>query len=275
MGRALDWFSPLHPSRLSVIPEDRLTYTGGDTVRLRLEVQNAGPRDVRGIVVHWELPQAVTFDDRTVPAGWTWDGTTRLLSWTGDLARDERLVPVPEVVVTLDGAMGEDVTLTSRAEIVGDGIPVRRHAEWRVNAPDLRESGKSVPEGQRYLSVGERATFAVTVRNTGTRAADDFVVTDTLPSGLALVRTSVFADGGGRMDLDRVPNGIVWRGAVAPGHTTALTYQASVVTYQGGWLRNQAVLDDHRGRSMVLEASVFARPQVLLPWLGREIERDP
>jgi uncharacterized repeat protein (TIGR01451 family) len=275
MGGAIDAFSPLTTSRLSVVPETRLTYAPGDEVHLRLSVVNDGPSAVDATRVQWRLPVGARLDPTTVPPQWTYDQAAHALRWTGDLPRNTRLVPDPEITVALDGDLGENTHLTSTALLAGDGITITRTAEWRINAPDLRESSKSVPDDQRVVAAGQLARFTIAVRNTGTHPADDFILTDTLPVGLLLVRDSVFADAQAPVDLETVPGAIVWHGSVAPGRTAALTYAARVRTFQGGWLRNTAVLDDRHGDRITLAAAVFARPQLLFPWLGRQIDPDP
>jgi uncharacterized repeat protein (TIGR01451 family) len=275
MARSLDWFSPLHESRLSVEPRTRLTYASGDPVRLRLQLLNDGPRGVDGVSVRWTMPEGGRLDDRWTPPAWSWDEASRSLTWTGDIASNQRLAPDPEVVFVLDEGLGNDTAMSSSAVIVGEGITVTRRVDWRVNAADLRESNKSVPDPLRNLTRGETASFVINVRNTGTRDAEAFVVTDTLPSGLLLDPSSVFVESGEPPDLDTVPGGIVWRGSVAVGRGTSLSYTARVTTYRGGWLRNHALLTDSRGDSIPLTAAVFARPTLLFPWAGAEFDPDP
>ena len=75
--------------------------------------------------------------------------------------------------------------------------------------------------------------------------------------------------------VDAASNELVWRGSVTPGRTTALSYRARVGTFSGGWLTNEALVDDVHNGVTALRASVFARPKLLLPWLGREHDPDP
>ncbi|MFN2114386.1 MAG: S8 family serine peptidase [Anaerolineae bacterium] len=275
MVRALDWFSPMHGSRLVVSPDSRLSFASGDEVRLRLQLLNDGPRAVDRVHVRWVFPEGGSLDDRWTPPAWSWDESTRSLTWTGDIASNQRLVPEPEVVLQLDEGLGDRLTMESYADIAADGITITRRAAWRVNAPDLSESYKSVPDPDRNLTRGDTAHFVVNVRNTGTRDLGAFVVTDTLPAGLTLVPESVFVDSGSTPDLDTVPGGIVWRGAVDMGRATSMSYSAVVSTYRGGWLRNRAILTDAEGESMTLSAAVFARPTMMFPWAGAEVDNDP
>ncbi len=273
VARALDWFSPLTASRLTVLPEGRRTFSSGETVRLRLSLVNRGPLATRGIQARWQLPAGVTLDPADVPPGWTWEPTTYQLRWEGDLDLDAG--HDHELALQLADDLPEGAAMTSEVKLDdGLGLPLTRTATWRVNTADLASSSKSAP-GDRVLEVGELASFVVAVVNSGNRPTDGFVVTDTLPAGLVLVPASVAPSAGSQVDLTAVPNGIVWRGAVAAGRTASLSYSARVTTYNGGTLRNTAVLDDGHGNRLKLSAQVFARPHIMLPVTLRQVDEDP
>jgi uncharacterized repeat protein (TIGR01451 family) len=275
MARALDWFSPMYLSKLEIANDGRRTFASGDPVRLRLDLLNNGPRAVDGIAVRWEMPEGAELDPRYTPPNWSWDEATRTLSWSGDLARNQRLIPEPEVVLQLNEDLADNLGMSSTALINAEGITVTRAAQWRVNAPDLRGSNKSVPDADRNLTRGDAARFVINVRNSGTKAAAGFVVTDTLPTGLVLIPESVFVESGDPPDLDSQPGSIIWRGSVSAGSATSMSYSARVTSYRGGWLRNRAILTDEEGESIELSASVFSRPLLLFPWAGAQIDPDP
>jgi uncharacterized repeat protein (TIGR01451 family) len=156
----------------------------------------------------------------------------------------------------------------------GQGFGLVRSASWRVNAADLTASSKSAPGG-RVLEVGDVAAFVIAVVNSGNRPGRGFVVTDTLPSGLALIPGSVAPAAGTEVDLAALPNGLVWRGGVEPGRTASLAYSARVTSHAGGTLRNRALLDDGAGGRQVLSAAVSVRPRLLLPIALAQVDPDP
>lgn len=273
VGPALDWFSPLTASRLSIQPEGQATFGSGEPVRLRLSLVNRGPRATPGVQARWTLPEGVTLDEAEVPAGWRWVAAERLLTWTGDLAIDA--VRETDLVVHLLPDLPEQTKLSSWVAVDdGQGLPLTRRVTWQVNAADLSSSTKAAPGG-RAVDVGEEATFVIAVVNNGNRPARSFVVTDTLPAGLALVPNSVAPAAGTTVDLSGPPGTIIWRGNVEPGRTSSLSYRARVTTYNGGALTNVALLDDGGGQRYRLAAQIFARPHLLLPVTLRQVDADP
>jgi len=278
VARAMDWFSPFSGSQLALVDaqgqvETRRAFAGGDTVRLRLQVANGGPRAVGDAGVVWALPPGGSLVTPTIPAGgWAWDAAARTLAWRGRLERFEALAATVDYALDRDLPAGADMVAT--AEVGGEGITVTRRAAWHVNAADLSGSSKSVPDPQRDRRYGETAKFVVNVTNRGTRPAEWFVVTDTLPVGLTLVADSLFVEQGEARVA--APGMVLWRGPSLPPHGTAtLSYLARVTTRAGGWLRNEAVLVDDAGTRLALSAAVFARPQLVFPWLGWERDLDP
>jgi uncharacterized repeat protein (TIGR01451 family) len=268
MRRALDWFSPLTASQLRVVGE-RQTFAGGDAVKLELEIVNEGRAASKGLGLRWQLPMSTTLD--SVPAGWVLEGE-RTLTRTGSLAVGQRLLT--DVSLHLADHLPAPAFLTSSAEIVdSQGLPLRRQVSLRVNAPDLSNSRKSVPDDQRVLSVGDRTSFTIAIRNSGTRRADSVVVSDTLPVGLQLLPASIQADSGD-VRVDVGTGSIVWHVAVDVGRLAALSYQAQLVSFAGGPLRNRALVSSDDGERLALTAEVFAQPRLLLPWLGKQLNQD-
>jgi uncharacterized repeat protein (TIGR01451 family) len=273
LGRALDWFSPLTASRLAIVSDGRNTFGSGDTVRLSLTIANRGPRATPKVQVRWHVPTGAAVDPTTLPTGWTWAADSQELRWSGSLAANAGQEQV--VALQLAADLPEGATLRSWADIDdGLGLGLSRAVHWRVNAADLATSTKAAPGGG-VLDVGDQAAFVIAVVNTGNRPTGRFVVTDTLPVGLKLIPGSVAPAAGSAVDLSTVPNGIVWRGSVEPGHTASLAYSTRVVTYAGGTLRNRAVLDDGAGQRHILSAAVTVRPQLMLPIALAQVDPDP
>jgi uncharacterized repeat protein (TIGR01451 family) len=276
--RAMDWFSPVSPSRLdlldgqgAVVPPGRRTYAGGDTLRLRLQLHNDGPRPLDRVQVRWQLPAGAEISS-AIPSGWRWDAASRTLSWVGNLPRALRLSD--EVRLTLDADLPPHTALETVAEIGGDGFTISRRAAWRVNAPDLGQSSKTVPDAQRVLAYGDRARFVLSVQNNGTRSSSAFTLTDTLPAGLALVDGTV-SPASARVERPAA-SVLVWHGPpLAAQSATVLSYELRLTTRAGGPLHNEAWLVEQSAPPIRLTAAIFARPQLTFPWLGRQLDPDP
>ena len=277
-ARAADWFSPLTSSTLRIVddagrPLEQRAFAHGETIRLALTLAHTGPRATARVRVEWTLPEGVEFDPVDGPSGWSYEAGERRLVWRGSLSRggvEEAIIPL-----RLSADLPSGATLTSRAEILGDGLPVMRESEWRIDAPDLGRSIKSADDGVDGLEVGEDVIYSLIVRNDGVREAA-FTLTDTLPSGLELVDGSWrLSDSSGTVEADIDRGILVWRGSVPAERVTTLQYRARVVTRTGGTLRNTAVLTDDGGETWRLSADVFARPRLYFPWNGREFDEDP
>lgn len=278
IARALDWFSGLTDSSLSLVdaagrPETRRSFADGDRLNLRLRLHNGGPRALGDAAIEWTLPAGGSPDPATLPGPeWRWDPVRRSVRWRGSL--DRFTARAATLGFTLDRDLPAPGAMRSTVRLGAEGITLTRALDWRVNAPDLSASSKSVPDDQRQRRHGQTARFVIHVVNRGTRPVAGFRLTDTLPAGLVLVENSLGADGGHLEILG--PRGLAWEGPVlAPGAAAALSYDARVVTYAGGRLRNRALLVDDTGDTRILEASIFALPRLHLPWVGRQLDPDP
>jgi len=277
-ARALDWFGPLADSTLRLVnadgqPESRRTFAAGDSIFVELTARTDGTRGVDNARIAWSIPEGAEPDLGSLPPGWTWDVATRTIAWRGTVAtgRPARA----RLGLRLDADLPQETTMVTRAEMIGDGLAARREASWRVNAPDLAGSTKTASPDDRPLDFGSEVTFAITVRNDGTRDAA-FSVTDTLPAGLRLTPDSWYlSDGSGQVVGDPAAGTLRWQGSLAPRRVATLQYRTRVVSLAGGIQRNHAELDDGTGVRQTLSASVLVKPRVLLPWLGAEIVDDP
>ncbi|MGZ4590510.1 MAG: DUF7927 domain-containing protein, partial [Actinomycetes bacterium] len=80
------------------------------------------------------------------------------------------------------------------------------------------------PASGSVVGVGQRVTYTVTVRNTGTFAIDNEPAVDTLPSHVALVPGSI--TGGGTASVNG--RSITWPVSLAAGASATFTYQVTV-----------------------------------------------
>lgn len=171
------------------------------------------------------------------------------------------------------------MTFESEVQLNTEGLSIRRAIDWTVNAPNLEGSSKSVPDDQRIRRFGQRARFVLTVANSGTRGLSGFTVTDTLPAGLELVPASINPTDA-RIDRP-TPASLVWHGDPLPdGRVSTLTYEAIVTTRRGGVLSNRAVLTYASdglppADPIALGASIFARPELFMPWAAWQRVTDP
>ncbi len=279
LASAVAWFAPLADSELLLVDAtgrqtDRRAYGDGDTVRLELVVRPAVARDVAGAEIRWSLPEGASPLTGTLPSGWTWSEAERTLNWQGDVQRGRPLRAV--VALRIDPGAPAPGAMVSEAVLIGEGLAASTRVGWRVNAPDLSSASKSVGRPNEPFAYGSEVSFFLNVRNNGTRAADPFLVTDTLPAGLMLVPESwIITAGAGEVTGDPDQGRLHWRGVIPPGGLAALSYRARVVTHEGGPRTNIAVVDDGTGERRSLTASVFVSPRLLLPWVASEIDTDP
>ena len=282
LGGALDWFHPLYPSRLEVLDEagsplasSRRTFRSGDEIRLRLTLQREGP-PLERITARLLLPPGVAMSG-ALPAGWVWDGRERMLAWQGALTATATAEAI--LTLTLDRDLAPGTRLLSEVQLGAEGLSIRRAIDWTVNAPNVDGSSKSVPDDQRTRRFGQRVRFVLTVANSGTRGLSGFTVTDTLPAGLELVPSTINPTDA-RVDRSEAGT-LVWHGdALSDGRVATLTYEALVTTRRGGVLRNRAVLTYAAAglpaaEPVELGASVFARPELYLPWVAWQRVTDP
>lgn len=273
---ALDWFNPWTGSALEQVDAagrvlQGKTYRSGDPVRLRLRLSHGGPQAERSFSLRWSLPAGSRLaDEPRLPSDFRLEG--RDLLWSGSLPPfQERVVPL---TLILDQDLARGLEQASTLLLSSDNQTLRRQSAWRVNAPDLRRSSKSVPDDQRLLRAGQTVKFVLNLANTGTEASARYVLTDTLPSGLILLPERILAETG---EVEaRAPDRLIWRGEpLAAGRSVSLVYEALVDRQPGGWLANRAELREEGQGSLWLEARVFVRPELALPWLGREPEPAP
>lgn len=264
MRRSIDWFSPLHGSAIRLVGE-RTVFAGGDEVGLELRLHNEGPASARGIRVDWQLPFSATL--LSAPVGWRMAAPDRL-AWAGALAAGQWQDSL--VRVRLADNMPANSRLQSRAWITdSNGLPLQRIVSWKVNAPDLSRSQKSVSSARQPAAYGDQATYSIIVRNSGTSVAHSVVVTDSLPVGLRIVADSVHVDSGHYAVLEQGRR-ITWRTGVAPGRVAAMSYDARIESYGGGLLRNRALIRDEFGQEVWRSADLIVGSRLPLPYLLRQ-----
>jgi uncharacterized repeat protein (TIGR01451 family) len=204
-----------------VLAGNPLTYT--------ITVSNAGPDAAENVVVTDTLPVGVT-----------------LVSTSG-AAEDPNGVPTAtlgtiatgaskQYTITVDVDSGTSGTITNMASVASD-------------TPDPDSANNSVSEDttvipQADLSIaksdspdpvlaGNPLTYTITVSNAGPNAAENVVVTDTLPVGVTLVSTSGAAE-----DPNGVPTATL--GTIAAGTSKQYTITVDVDSGTSGTITNSA-----------------------------------
>lgn len=177
----------------------------GESVRYRIEVENAGPSDAVGpITVTDALPSGIRFTGLTGDAVEAWsaqadDADPQTVTFTM-LPADAGLVngaaaPSIEFEAAVDPSVAHGTVLTNTAS-VSSGTP-DSNPENDGDSADLtiaREVDLSITKTHDAAAVriGDELAFALEVRNAGPSEATDVVVTDVVPAGLEV--TTVAGD---------------------------------------------------------------------------------
>ena len=254
LGRTLVWLSPLGESRLDV---PAFAAEGSDIpMTLTLSLGSDRPRTGLRAVVPL-LPET-----HLVPGSlrgpWDYDPAANALAWSGELS--------PGITLTLGAGLSlstgipDGTALPLRARLyAGDGITLTAEAPVRVDVPWLTLAEQVEPA---EAPLGGTARYTITVTNAGTLSTAAHL-TDTLPTGLTLVKDSVWAEQG-----FATANGdeLDWSGTVAPGATTEIGYVARVTLSRlGARLVDRIELVDDFARRVVGWATVLVWSKTYLP----------
>lgn len=195
-------------ARLALEPGSDLALTKGvnnanpnpnDPLVFTITVTNSGPVTARDIQVSENLPAGFT---ATAPAGTTFNPTTQI--WTIDA-----LAVGESAVLRIEGTYN-GTPITNRAQIIQSSQPDPDSTPGNNVPAEDDTATVTVPSAAADLSlekevdnatplVGDRIQFTVTLTNSGPDTATNIAVTDTLPSGLNIVRitpsTGTFSNG--------------------------------------------------------------------------------
>lgn len=164
---------------------DRALPNVGDTITYTVQVDNAGPNDATGVVVNDTLPAGLELVSATVTRG-TYDPVTG--TWV--IGPVTALAPSTETVLTIVARVTrtEPIVNTARKTVQNEFDPVEPNNTSSVTvngqAADLQVV-KTVDD--TTPRPGQTVTFAIVVTNNGPSAADDVVLQDVTPAGLAFV----------------------------------------------------------------------------------------
>ncbi len=254
VGRTLVWLSPMGESRLdapafaaegSHIPVTLTLGLGTDTPRA----------DLRAVV---PLLPETSLVSGSLRGPWEYDPAANALAWSGALSPGITLTLGADLELSTDIPDGASLPLRARL-YAGDGLTVTAEAPIRVDVPWLTLAEQVEPA---EAPLGGTARYTITVANAGILSATAHL-TDTLPSGLTLVRDSVWAEQG---VVTANGDGLTWSGALAPGTATKIGYAARVtLTHAGVRLVDRIELTDDFGRRVVGWATLRVWSKIYLP----------
>jgi len=237
-----------------VFPGDRLTYT--------LTVGNAGPSVAGSVVISDTLPPGTSF---VSASGASCSEVNNLLDCSIPGVIDASANAVVTVVVDVDSTT--DGALTNYAEVssnAADDPPGNNQDSVLVTVGAMADLSLVKTASSDNVLPGGRLTYTLTVDNAGPSAADNVVISDTLPPGTSFVSAS----GASCMDV----NGLVTcslPGSIAAGANTAFTLVVNIDSSASGMVINAAeVHSDAADDSMaanLASASTVIDYRVFLP----------
>ncbi len=193
-GNRDDATTSVIPGSLAVTKTGPAEVNVNETFTYNVTVTNNGQGALTEVVVTEDLPAAFTFvsSDPAAASDLTWNLGTLTEGESGAIA----------ITATADAA-GLHTNSVSVAS--AEGASASAQAATTVLAPSVGIAKTGSPDA---ILVGEQATFTLTVTNSGTGAALNVPVSDTLPAGLELVSTNpaaiVGADGALSWTIDRL-----------------------------------------------------------------------
>jgi uncharacterized repeat protein (TIGR01451 family) len=171
---------------LSVVKTGPATVTAGGAVTYTVTVANAGPSTAADAEVVDTLPAGTTFESVAAGAAWTCtnDADTSVTCTTPTLAPGASEVITIVVTAPADAAtLTNDVTVTSATDDPDTG-----DASDSVDTDVTASADVSVVKtGPAAVASGGAITYTLEIANAGPSAAQDVVLTDTLPAGVTFV----------------------------------------------------------------------------------------
>ena len=207
----------------------------GEILTYTLTVVNSGPSDVQNVVVTDTLPLSITFNSAT-PVTDTQSGQD--IGWDlGPLTRDG--TQVITMVVTVDSGFSGSLSNTATVTTTTADPDATNNSDTEMTLvttkADLEISKADSPDP---VSAGAALTYTLTVENLGPTAAQNVIVTDTVPFSFTVSGSNPVSDIQSGQDLgwnlgvlaNGVTQTIVISGVVDSGFEGVLTNTASVTS---------------------------------------------
>jgi uncharacterized repeat protein (TIGR01451 family)/fimbrial isopeptide formation D2 family protein len=194
---------------------------GGDTLRIRLTLNNSGNAPAGPVSVTDVLHPALNF---VSASGGSFDLASRTITWpvTSLVPGAAAIVLTADVQIATTTASGAVITNIATATFQQTPLVAQSNTVSITvqNLPDFGASTKAVTGSQ--IAAGSPLTYTITVRNSGNAPGTGIVVTDVLPAELG----QVVVQGGSLSAPTRTATWTI--PALAPGAEQVLTVQAVV-----------------------------------------------
>lgn len=257
LGRTLLWLSPLGESRLVAPPV--AAAEGRIPVTLTLGLADADER--AGLAATLPLPPETTVAPGSVRGPWAYDAAANALAWTGALSPGIPIALGAEIQLAPGIPSGTVLPLAAQL-YAGDSLTLTAEAPVQVAVPWLTLALAAPAEAQP----GDVIDFQLTAANIGA-IGTTAQLTETLPVGLTVISGSAWASQGEASSTDDC---LTWTGALAPGDTAVIRFQAAVTLLKpGARLVSRANLTDERGHLTSAWAVVNVPAWIYFPLLLR------
>jgi uncharacterized repeat protein (TIGR01451 family) len=162
-------------------------YNVGDTAVYNIDVLNNGPDAATNVIVTDTLPAGITYLSSTL--GGVYDLPTRTITWNlPNLANGAHFLPSFTATVNT-GTEGQSITNTASTHNEQNPTDVTSEpAVIHVNNAALTVTKTAA---QANYNVGDTAVYNIDVLNNGPNTATNAVVTDTLPTGLTYLSSTL------------------------------------------------------------------------------------
>jgi uncharacterized repeat protein (TIGR01451 family) len=161
------------------------TMTAGETATYRFEITNNGPDNAGAVTISDTLESYLSYESFTSVSGGTWDcdATGQNVTCNLPLLNNGDTAVVDVVVMVAQDA---PTTADNAATVTFNGIDASVNNPATTDDPVDHEANLDLQvafDSETYQS-GDTATLTYTITNHGPSAAENVVLTDTLPDGL-------------------------------------------------------------------------------------------
>ncbi|HWK90387.1 MAG TPA: SdrD B-like domain-containing protein, partial [Longimicrobium sp.] len=226
----------------------------GDSVTFRIGWANTGTGAAHDVVLTDSLPAGMRF----VSADGSHQADGRVIRWAlGTLAAGAS--GSVQIVARVDAAP-ESGVLVNLVTLVGSNASSATASAHGVQVRSLDGAALTLTKSATVLEagLGDAIPYVITLTNSGAAALHGFVLVDSLPRGVELVRGSLAGADSIRQD-GRVLT-LWWRGPLAPRQAHQVRYTVSLVAPGGaGSLENRVRATAEDGRVSAGPASALVR----------------
>lgn len=244
------------------------TRFSGDVVTYTVVVLNSGDLTGAATTLDDPIPSGAAYvpGSAVLTGSGTLTATASSIDWNGSLAPTERVTVTFQVTLT---AINGSVTNTATISDPLIAAPVIKSVNTPIQIPNYSTSTKVVSPN---VHPGQRATYTVTLINSGLVAGTSTTLSDPIPAGAAYVDGSAQVAGGGT--LTATASSIDWSGSVAPSGRVTVTFQVTL-TAQSGSVVNTATINDPLLLAPVVKSATTAiQPPIGGPDAGGYTYKD-